>query len=61
MPSMKIPEKIWAVAEEAAVDATIIRRSPVQTTEVIRYALEKYLNDGVKDFLDEEKKQKKNS
>lgn len=59
MPAMKIPQKIWDKAEETAVDATLLRRTPVQITEVLRYVLENYLEEGAKDFIDIEKKRSK--
>lgn len=59
MPAMKIPQKLWDKAEETAVDATLLRRTPVQITEVLRYVLENYLEEGSKDFLEKERRSKK--
>ncbi|QIJ04687.1 hypothetical protein [Shewanella chilikensis] len=58
MPTMKIPEKIWERAEKTAVDATLLRRTPVNISEVIRYVLENYLEDGMRDFIEQEKAKK---
>ncbi len=57
--TVRINTKMWEKAESAAVDATIIRRTHVQIYEVLRYILEENLEDGIKDFLAKEKKNKK--
>ncbi len=55
---MKIPQKLWDEAEKVAVDATLIRRTPVQITEVLRFVLEQSMEESTKDFLDKERKKK---
>lgn len=55
---MKIPQKIWDEAEKIAVDATLLRRTPVQITEVLRFILEESMEEATKDFLDRERKKK---
>ena len=59
MPAMKIPQKLWDEAEKTAVDATLIRRTPVQITEVLRFVIEQSMEESTKDFLDQERKKKK--
>lgn len=59
MPTIKIPDSIWKVAMDGAVDATLIRREPVKTTDIIKFALEEYLEEAVQNFLKIEKEKKK--
>ena len=55
MPTLKVKQEIWNKAEEVAVDATLLRRTPVQISEVIRYVIETNLEEGLKDFISREK------
>lgn len=57
--TVRINTKMWEKAESAAVDATILRRTPVQISEVLRFILEENLDEGIKDFLAKEKNNKK--
>ena len=58
MPTLRIPDDIWEKAVDAAVDATIIRRKPVQATEVLRFCLAQSISESSKDFVAQEKVKK---
>lgn len=55
MPTLKVKQDIWNKAEAIAVDATLLRRTPVQISEVIRFVIENNLEEGLKDFISREK------
>ncbi|NQY65149.1 MAG: hypothetical protein HRT38_15770 [Alteromonadaceae bacterium] len=55
MPTVKVKQETWDKAEKIAVDATLLRRTPVQISEVIRYVIENNLEKGLKDFISKEK------
>lgn len=55
MPTVRINDKQWEKLEEGAVDLTIIRRKPVQVAELVRYILDNYSKDGIKDIIAREK------
>ena len=59
MPTVRITDKQWEELEQGAVDLTIIRRKPVQVAEIVRYIIDNYSKDGVKDMVSKEKVQKK--
>jgi hypothetical protein len=58
MPTLKVKQNIWDKAEKTAVDATLLRRTPVQISEVLRFVLEENIEEGLKDFLSREKTKK---
>ena len=55
MPTVRLNDKQWSKMEQGAVDLTIIRRKPVQVAEIVRYILDNYSKDGLKDMISEEK------
>ncbi|MBL4816576.1 MAG: hypothetical protein JKY74_13950 [Shewanella sp.] len=59
MPTMKVNDALWKIAEEGAVDATLIRRQPVRTTEVITFILKEFSEEAIQDFLKIEKDKKR--
>ena len=59
MPTVRISDANFDKAEEGAVDLTLIRRKPARVSEVVNYVLEKYLDEGLKDFISEEKERKR--
>jgi hypothetical protein len=58
MPTVRLNDKQWEKLEQGAVDLTIIRRKPVQVAEIVRFILDNYAKDGVKDMIATEKAKK---
>ena len=59
MPTIRLSDATWEKFEEGCVEATIIRRKPVNVSEVVKFIIDENLEDGMKKFLEIEKKKKK--
>ena len=55
MPSLKVPQDMWDKAERTAVDATLLRRTPVTISEVLRFTIQNSIDESLKDFISREK------
>ena len=59
MPTIKLNDELWGIAEAGAVDATLIKRKPVRTTEIITFVLKEFLDEGIQNYLEIEKEKKR--
>lgn len=59
MPTIRLSDTTWEKFEEGCVEATIIRRKPVNVAEVVKYIIDENLESGIEKFLEIEKEKKK--
>lgn len=58
MPTVRLDDKTWEKFEECCVELTIIRRKPVNVSEVVKFIINEYEDEGIKEMIKREKKEK---